>query len=131
MRTPAQHNALRTWRLGSDYTRRDADFDSWDKTDRLFRFPARGDTMNSTRRVPVNDWTRLRWLAENDVHTEFLDAGIGCCWFAHQGDQEPVSGDTEDAAITRLARANGLKLWRDAELQPRDRGGPGPKLGSR
>jgi hypothetical protein len=60
---------------------------------------------------PITEQVRFRWLVENDVHTEFLDAGIGCCWFAHQGEQEPVSGDTEDAAIARLARENGLALW--------------------
>ena len=51
---------------------------------------------------------------ENDVHTEFVDAGIACCWFAYQGDQEPVSGETEDAAIARLAQENGFELWREA-----------------
>ena len=87
--------------------------------------------MNSTSTLPLSDWARMRWLADNDVHTEFLDAGIGCCWFAHQGDQEPVSGDTEEAAIARLARANGLKLWRDAEPPASDRGGARPQSGNR
>jgi hypothetical protein len=49
---------------------------------------------------------------ENDVQTEFLDAGIGCCWFAYRDDAES-SGETEKDAIVRLAQENGLKLWRD------------------
>ena len=53
---------------------------------------------------------RVRWLQANDVHTEFFDAGIGCCWLARIGDQEPVIGATEDEAIARLARLNGLEL---------------------
>jgi hypothetical protein len=56
---------------------------------------------------------RARWLEEHDIHTRFLDAGIGCCWFAQQGDSEPVSGETENEAIARLARENGLP-WREA-----------------
>lgn len=52
---------------------------------------------------------RERWLEANDVHTEFIDAGIGCCWFARIGDEEPVTGSTEDEAIARLARLNGLE----------------------
>jgi hypothetical protein len=57
---------------------------------------------------------RTRWLEANDVYTQFVDAGIGCCWFAQQGDQEPVSGETEYEAIARLARCNGFELWREA-----------------
>jgi hypothetical protein len=52
---------------------------------------------------------------ENDVRTEFVDAGIGCCWFAYQDDQEPVSGETEDAALARLAHEKGLELWHEAK----------------
>ena len=54
-----------------------------------------------------------RWLENHDIHTEFLDAGIGCCWFAQQGDREPVSGNTEDDALARLAGQNGFQ-WREA-----------------
>ena len=54
-----------------------------------------------------------RSLENHDIHTEFLDAGIGCCWFAQQGDSEPVSGNTEDDALSRLAGQNGFQ-WREA-----------------
>jgi hypothetical protein len=77
---------------------RELHVDSWDKTDRQLHFRAAEDSRA----------TRARWLQEHDVHTEYLDAGIGCCWFAYQGDDEPVCGETEDAAIARLARENGL-----------------------
>jgi hypothetical protein len=46
---------------------------------------------------------RRRWLADHDVHTEFFDAGIGCCWFAQKGDGESVTGETESEAIARLS----------------------------
>lgn len=59
----------------------------------------------------MTDSARARWMEQNDIHTEFLDAGIGCFWFAQQGENEPVSGETEDEALERLARENGLKLW--------------------
>jgi hypothetical protein len=59
---------------------------------------------------PERNAARVRWLVANDVHTEFFDAGIGCCWLARIGDQEPVIGPTEDEAIARLARLNGLEL---------------------
>ena len=57
---------------------------------------------------------RARWIEEHDVHTEFLDAGIGCCWFAEQGDHGAVIGETEDAAIAQLAKVNGWELWTEA-----------------
>lgn len=102
--------------LISGKPRRDAVSENWDKTDRPFR-PARGHT--TTRLAPTlprsSECPRVRWLVENDVYTEYLDAGIGCCWFAYQGAQEPVSGETEDAAIIRLAGESGLELWRDAD----------------
>jgi hypothetical protein len=60
-----------------------------------------------------SDPALTRWLEEHDIHTEFRDAGIGCCWFAQQGDREPVSGETEAKAIARLAWENGLQ-WREA-----------------
>jgi hypothetical protein len=81
--------------------------EAWDQTDRLLHFPARN-------RTPTSDWQRhrARWLQEHDVRTEFLDAGIGTCWFAQQGEDEPVCGETEEAAIAHLARQNGLP-WHD------------------
>ena len=60
---------------------------------------------------PKGNSARTRWLEANDVHTEFLDAGIGCGWFARKGDEEPVTGATEHEAIARLARKNGWDLW--------------------
>ena len=62
---------------------------------------------------PDGNAARTRWLEANNIHTEFFDAGIGCCWFARQGDEEPVTGATEDEAIARLARVNGLELMRE------------------
>jgi hypothetical protein len=59
----------------------------------------------------ISNPARTRWLEENEVQTQLVDAGIGCSWFAQQGDREPVSGETEDEAIARLARENGFKLW--------------------
>lgn len=48
---------------------------------------------------------RARWLQQHDVRTELLDLGVGCCWFAQQGeDEEPVCGQSEEEAIGRLAR---------------------------
>ena len=87
--------------------------DVQDNTDRQLRFPKWRESFDSrmtTQSIfnPVSDL----WLKENDVHTEFLDAGIGCCWFAYQGDQEAVVGETQDEAILRLAACNGLQLWR-------------------
>ena len=89
--------------------------DSWERTDRQLRFRAtppmaprveHGSSAQSTD----NPSPRARWLREHEVHTEFLDAGIGCCWCAYQGDDEPVYAETEDAAIALLARENGLPL---------------------
>lgn len=99
--------------LISDEPRRHSDVEAWDKTDRPFRFPA---SQHARRRVKPgsSDPDRTQWLEKNDIHTQFLDAGIGCCWFAQQGDEEPVSGETEEEAIVRLARANGIELWRQA-----------------
>ena len=85
-------------------------FEWLDKTDRQFRFP-HGVTESPSKRARDSNPARTRWLELNNVHTQFLDAGIGSCWFAEQGDQEPVCGDTEDEAIARLARSNGLDLW--------------------
>jgi hypothetical protein len=82
-----------------------------DKMDRPFRFPRAATDGASSLDEPKDDTARARWLEANDVHTRFLDAGIGCCWFAEKGDEEPVTGATEDEAIARLARQNGLALW--------------------
>jgi hypothetical protein len=89
---------------------RDIDLESWEKTDRPLRFggPTAPPVVVSDANKPA---ARSRWLAEHDVQTEFLDAGIGCCWFAQQGDGEPVSGDTEESAIAHLAAERGWKLW--------------------
>ena len=96
-------------RLGSH-----SQFEAWDKTDRQFRFPVRGLAGGSSMQALIHHLARNRWLEANDVHTQFFDAGIACCWFAQQGDQEPVSGETEDEAIARLARENGFELWVEA-----------------
>jgi hypothetical protein len=82
--------------------------EAWNQTDRLFHFPARQRSCE-----PHWQRDRARWLEEHDVHTQFLDAGIGACWFAQQGDDEPVCGETEEAAIARLARENGLP-WQES-----------------
>lgn len=81
--------------------------------DRPLRFPARERVLPYQEDAGTEDpnAVRNRWLEDHDVHTEFLDGGIGCCWFARQGDQEPVIGETEHEAIERLARENGLELW--------------------
>lgn len=66
--------------------------------------------------------TRADWLAIHDVHTEFVDAGIGCCWFARRGDGETVSGETETEAIARLvARNTGLESLFDGPPKLIDR----------
>jgi hypothetical protein len=79
------------------------------RTDRQFRFP-HGFKDRSRPQEPRCNPARKRWLEVNDVHTRFVDAGIGCCWFAGKGDQEPVSGETEDEAIAQVAGINGLGL---------------------
>jgi hypothetical protein len=129
MRTPVQRKNWRTW-----ITQEQADMPSnvahgsneassseaeaWDKTDRQLQFSGRHRSAprraSASLQAPSDNPARDRWLEENDVHTQFLDAGIGCCWFAQQGDQEPVSGETEDEAIKRLAREKGLVLWHEA-----------------
>jgi len=115
MRTSVEHKALRNTLLTSGKPLSDSDAEARDKTDRPFRYPARDQATEASTTMPPlsSDSARLRWLVENDVHTQFLDAGIGCCWFAYQGDKEPVTGETEDAAIERLAQENGLELWRE------------------
>ena len=57
---------------------------------------------------------RARWVAANEVQTQFFDAGIGCCWFAQIGDEEPVTGETQAEAVIRLARVKGMELRYDA-----------------
>ena len=89
--------------------------ESWDQTDRPLSFwknqPEPAAAAARQRPAPnvgdVNS-ARARWRQEHDVQTQFLDAGIGCCWFASQGDEEPVCGETEEAALERLAHDNGL-----------------------
>jgi hypothetical protein len=83
-----------------------------ENADRPFHFPHgyRGAVLPAAQ-VASDDAARTRWLAANNVRTQFFDAGIGCCWFAEMGDEEPVSGDTQDEAIERLARKKGLPLW--------------------
>jgi hypothetical protein len=116
MRTFVQQKALRRAPRVAGKGRSDADFEAWDKTDRLLRYPGRGrSTGFSASAEPLtSDSLRARWQLQHDVHTEFVDVGFGCCWFAYQGDQEPVNGETEIEAIARLARCNGLKLWGEA-----------------
>ena len=82
-------------------------------TDRPFRYP-HGFGVVSREPEPRTNPARTQWLKMHDVHTEFLDAGIGCCWFADTDDQEAVIGATEDEAIARLARVNGWELWAEA-----------------
>ena len=60
------------------------------------------DVTHSPRTKSLNAMARSRWLATHDVHTEFFDGGIGCCWFAQKGDGESVTGETEFEAIARL-----------------------------
>jgi hypothetical protein len=83
-----------------------------ENTDRPFRFP-HGHRHGAAKQAAVGDPERARWLAANNVRTQFFDAGIGCCWFAEMGDEEPVSGETQDEAIERLARIKGLTLWNE------------------
>ena len=93
---------------------REPDSDAWDRTDRPFRYPAWAQTIGRRAKHSqgaVEDSAHEKWLQEHEIHTEFLDAGIGCCWFASQGDQEPVCGETEEEALARLARQKGFKLW--------------------
>ena len=105
----------------------DSQVDLWDKTDRQLHFPERHGapalvSEGSASKAADSNSARARWLLKHDVHTQRLDAGIGFCWFAKQGDDEPVSGETEDAAIARLARENGLPWFRAAEFRNADRG---------
>ena len=92
--------------------------DAEDKTHRLIPFPARLKIL-LVHRFPVMDGPYLnsagaRWVEANDLHTQFFDAGVGCCWFAQIGDDEPVTGETQADAVTRLARVKGLELRYDA-----------------
>ncbi len=93
-----------------------------DRTDRQFHFPSWYHTLHGLKKAPStpvvrDDSARSQWLKEHDIRTQFMDAGIGCCWFAQQGDQEPVSGETEDEAIARLAQENGLP-WAPPAITP-------------
>jgi hypothetical protein len=104
----------RSVNLVSDEPQRALDPEAWEKTDRQFRFPGwrqgTSRTMHATTDTRTNNPARTRSLEAHDIHTQFLDAGIGCTWFAYKGDDEPVSGETEDEAIARLAREYGLEL---------------------
>src|SRR5688572_22328969 len=89
-----------------------------DKTERPWRFRMRHQTIyhvfeKPEPQKPDSNAARTRWLEANDIHTEFFDAGIGCCWFARQGDEEPVTGATEADAIARLACVNALEFMRE------------------
>jgi hypothetical protein len=84
--------------------------EAWEQTDRPLQSPARQhsatpDGDDSTSSVGS---VRARWLQAQDIRTEFFDGGIGCCWFAQQGDGEPVCGETEEVAIARLMHKKGL-----------------------
>ena len=116
MRTRPQRKVFQRLPRVSQEPTHDWDLEAWEKTDRPLQFPASDKTTETaTDPAPLrSDGARIRWLIDNDVHTEFLDAGIGCCWFAYRGEKESVSGESEDAAIERLARENGLELWRGA-----------------
>jgi hypothetical protein len=92
---------------------RGSELEMWDKTDRPLPYPARHRASVPVRARSLSELAdstvfRARWLKKHDVHTRLVDAGIGCCWFAQQGDDEPMCGDTEDAAIARLAAENKL-----------------------
>lgn len=92
--------------------------EAWDRTDRPMHVAVRARFLPrvwdaSSAATAQRKLARARWMLEHDVHTEFLDAGIGCCWFAQQGDDEPVCGETEDAALEQLAQQNGLH-WESA-----------------
>lgn len=96
---------------------REAVLESWHKTDRPLNFSARSRTALADAETPSRRdmrWraARARWLQDHNVHTQFFDAGVGCCWFAQLGDDEPVCGETEDAAIARLAQDCGVS-WHD------------------
>ena len=115
MWTSVQSKILRIRSRAAAEAARDADRDAWERTDRPLHYPARSRPPGSVGSLAMHgDSARARWLEANDIHTEFLDAGIGCCWFAYHGDEEPVSGETEMEAIERLARENGWELWSDA-----------------
>jgi hypothetical protein len=114
MQTQEKRDTLGSTTHLSVEPQRDADVEAWDKTDRPLRFPPRRLLDGSSTPEAGSDPARTRWLEENDIDTQFLDAGIGCCWFAQKGDLEPVSGETEDEAIVQVARENGLTLWRNA-----------------
>ena len=93
-----------------------------DKTDRPLRFPAgrktvqdRGQMERSSSEETAINSARNQWLETHDVQTYFFDGGIGCCWFAQQGNQEPVCAETEDQAIERLAGQNGIELWDESQ----------------
>ena len=123
MRTRVQRKDRRTWITQvqpdvsdnvtyiSEDPPRDLDVETWEKTDRQLRIPShllRRVVEPPSPQARSNHSARTRWLEENDVETQFIDAGIGCCWFAQIGDREPVSGETEDEALARLARENGF-----------------------
>ena len=91
----------------------EANPEPWEKTDRLLRFPSRPNASKSVwdGAAPrtLSTSPRAQWLQDHNVETYFLDAGIGCCWFAQYADDEPVCGETEQAALDRLARDYGFE----------------------
>ena len=100
----------------------EAALESWHKTDRPLNISARIHTALAAAETPSKRevrWraARSRWLQHHNVHTQFCDAGIGCCWFAQLGDDEPVCGETEDAAIARLAQDCGISWHEVPELR--------------
>lgn len=82
-------------------------------TDRPLRFPHGFGGAPGVPPPSINP-ARAHWLEAHDVHTEFLDAGIGCGWFAENGNEGAVIGATEEEALTRLAQRNGWELWAEA-----------------
>ena len=91
----------------------DSRMERWDQTDRPLHVAVRARSLPrvwdaSSAATAQRKLARARWLLEHNVHTQFLDAGIGCCWLAYQGDDEPVCGETEEAALERLAQQTGL-----------------------
>lgn len=97
----------------TSFRKHQASEEAWEKTDRPLTVPRPGSSAsvrNDAHTVVIEPQsTQARWLADHDVHTEFLDAGIGCCWYAYQGDDEPVCGETEQAALEKLARQHGVE----------------------
>jgi hypothetical protein len=95
-------------------TEQERHLEAWGRTDRPLRgtkAPRSSGSAGGSNSPWLNPETEAgRWLKEHDVHLEFVDGGIGCCWFAYERDEEPVCGETEEAALEKLARANGAEI---------------------